>query len=127
MPDVELQFDVEGIAAAMQEKARERALAAAQVMRDYIVDQMRSSKSGQTYRLPNGQTYTASAAGEYPAVATGDLVASIQAALVGEDAAAVGSNQLEAAEVEKIRPWLSRAAVELEGQLQQVMLEGWDQ
>lgn len=118
--------NLEGVLALLRESADERAMGAAEYIKDYLVAQMSAAKSGRTYRVPGtGQTYTAAAAGEYPAERTGDLVRSLQVAPGPDGSAVVGSDDPVAGAIEKVRPWLSRAEVELEAQLRRQMETGW--
>lgn len=107
----------------MQAVATQRAEAAGNQLVDHIRQQMQAPKSGEVYTAAPGVTYVAAAAGEYPAVRSGVLEGSLDVQ-AGDGQAVVGSTASYAAEVERLRPFLSRAATEVD--VDRVASEGWE-
>lgn len=115
----------------IEEAAKKKALAIANVIRTRILVGMSGSRTGRQYRVPGTRRfYTASAPGEYPAVRTGYLRRSIRTA-VRQDLygvyAVVGTSVVYGKWLEEKspsdggRPWLSRAYAEALPEIRRIL------
>lgn len=113
------------------------AFAAANLIRNTIIEGMAGPKSGRTYRVPGTRrTYTASAPGEFPAIPTGRLRNSVRVFVKkrrGSIEGAVGSNTdhgiaLEFKDPQRGgRPWLSMGWEQSRGDVQDILERGFKQ
>lgn len=118
------------VVAKMKGAAEKKATKAAIALRNHIVIEMASPKSGRQYQVPGtSRTYTASAPGEYPAIRFGQLRSGIQMAthvsLQGVFGI-VGTNVAHGFYLEDgLRPWLSRALDEKADEIKAILEEPW--
>lgn len=120
-------------------KLNSSALRKADQIGDLVLNQilrgMSKGHSGKT-RVRGGRAHTASAPGEYPAIDSGDFYNDLQvetSAKDGEATAAIGTTLDYPGILEGnpagsgIRPWLSKAYFEVEGQIMTIVQQGWEQ
>lgn len=113
---VTIKLNTHNILPKLESVATQRMYAAANEVRNEVLETLSGNRTGRTYRVPGTQvTYTASAPGEPPAVQTGQLRNSVTAVVETEGKSVkgiVGTELMKGLWLEKgtrkmaPRPWL---------------------
>lgn len=128
---IQVTNNTAGLAGALHEEAKRKALQVGHIIRNRVLLGMAGPKTGRWYRVPGTKKlYRASAPGEYPAVRTDALRSSIKVALRGSGGnvthVEVGTSVPYGAHLEKgLRPFLSKAALEEQARILQILGTGW--
>lgn len=134
MSDFKFTDMTESVIDKLNSQALKKADRIGNLILEQVLRGMAKGHSGRTYSR-GGKTHTASAKGEYPAIDTGDLYNDLQVESSSTNGVATSSigTTLEYAEILEgnpagsgIRPWLSKAFFEIEGQIEDIANSGWD-
>lgn len=132
---VTIKLNSHNIIPKLESVATQRMYAAAQEVRNEVLETLSGRRTGRTYKVPGTNvTYTASAPGEPPAVATGQLRNSVTAVVQAEGKSVkgiVGTELMKGLYLEKgtskmaPRPWLEPSFEKSLDRIKEILSRRW--